>query len=139
MGEIVVAVQLENAIDRALQRRGALPESQVRQLTVRAVVATGAVMLVLPQDVVHKLGLTEQRTVLVRSADERTEERPVAEIVTLTIGDRTMTTECIVGPPLSEPLIGQIVLERLDLLADCQNQRLTSRPESPYYPLLKLK
>jgi len=50
-----------------------------------------------------------------------------------------MTTECIVGPPLSEPLLGQIVLERLDLLADCQNQRLTPRPESPYYPLLKLK
>lgn len=139
MGEIVTAVQLENAIDRALQRRGALPESQVRQLTVQAVVDTGAVMLVLPQDVVHKLGLTEQRTVLVRYADERTEERPVAEIVTLTIGDRTMTTECIVGPPLSEPLIGQIVLERLDLLADCQNQQLIHRPESPYYPLLKLK
>ena len=125
MGEIVAAVQLENAIDRALQRRGALPESQVRQLTVQAVVAMGAVMLVLPQDVVHKLGLTEQRTVLVRYADERTEERAVAEIVTLTIGDRTMTTECIVGPPLGEPLIGQIVLERLDLLADCQNQQLT--------------
>ena len=139
MGEIVVAVQLENAIDRALQRRGALPESQVRQLTVQAVVATGAVMLVLPQEVVHKLGLTEQRTVLVRYAVERTEERPVAEIVTLTIGDRTMTTECIVGPPLSEPLLGQIVLERLDLLADCQNQQLTPRPESPYYPLLKVK
>ena len=139
MGEIVTAVQLENAIDRALQRRGALPERQVRQLTVQAVVDTGAVMLVLPQDVVHKLGLTEQRTVLVRYADERTEERRVAEIVTLTIGDRTMTTECIVGPPLSEPLIGQIVLERLDLLADCQNQQLIHRPESPYYPLLKLK
>ena len=139
MGEIVVAVQLENAIDRALQRRGALPEGQVRQLTVQAVVDTDAVMLVLPQDVVHKLGLTEQRTVLVRYADERTEERPVAEIVTLTIGDRTMTTECIVGPPLSEPLLGQIVLERLDLLADCQNQQLRPRPESPYYPLLKLK
>ena len=139
MGGIVVDVQLENAVDRALQRSGALPESQVRQLTVKAVVDTGAVMLMLPQDVVHKLGLTTQRTVLVRYADERTEERPVAEIVTLTIGDRAMTTECIVGPPLSEPLIGQIVLERLDLLADCQNQRLTPRPESPYYPLLKLK
>ncbi len=139
MGEIVVEVRLENAIERALQRRGALPESQVRQLTVQAVVDTGAVMLMLPQDVVHKLGLTEQRTVLVRYADERTEERPIAEIVTLTIGDRTMTTECIVGPPLSESLIGQIVLERLDLLVDCQNRQLTPRPESPYYPLLKLK
>ena len=139
MGEIVVSVQLENAVDRALQRRGALPETQVRQLVVEAVVDTGVVMLVLPQDVVHKLGLTTQRSVLVRYADERTEERPVAEIVTLTIGDRTMTTECIVGPPLSEPLIGQIVLERLDLLADCQHRQLTPRPESPYYPLLKLK
>lgn len=139
MAEIVVTVQLENAVDRALQRRGTLPENQIRQLTLQAAVDTGAVMMVLPQDVVHKLGLTTQRTVLVRYADERTEERPVAEIVTLTIGDRAMTTECIVGPPLSEPLIGQIVLERLDLLADCQHRRLIPRPESPYYPLLKLK
>ncbi len=139
MGEIVVDVWLENAVDRALERRGALPAGEVRQLMVKAVVDTGAVMLMLPQDIVHKLGLTTPRTVLVRYADERTEERSVAEIVTLTIGDRTMTTECLVGPPLSEPLIGQIILERLDLLADCQNQRLTPRPESPYYPLLKLK
>jgi hypothetical protein len=45
----------------------------------------------------------------------------------------------VVGPPLSEPLIGHVILEELDLLADCQGRKLTPRPESLYYPLLKLK
>lgn len=50
-----------------------------------------------------------------------------------------METECVVGPPGSEPLLGQIVLERLDLLVDCAQEKLVPRPESPYLPLLKLK
>ena len=47
-----------------------------------------------------------------------------------------MNTDCIVGPPLSEPLIG---LEALDLVADCTNRTLSPRPESPDRHLLKLK
>ncbi|MBC7106582.1 MAG: hypothetical protein H5T97_11640, partial [Firmicutes bacterium] len=46
---------------------------------------------------------------------------------------------CVVGPPGSEPLLGQIVLERLDLLVDPREGRLVPRPESPYVPSLKLK
>ena len=48
-----------------------------------------------------------------------------------------LDTDCVVGPPLSEPLIGQIVLEALDLIADGANRTLT--PRFPDYPLLKLK
>ncbi len=55
------------------------------------------------------------------------------------IGNRFMNTDCVVGPPLSEALIGQIVLEALDLVADCTNRTLAPRPESPDSPLLKLK
>jgi hypothetical protein len=77
--------------------------------------------------------------VVVTYADERKEERPVAGTVTIKIGDRFMNTDCVVGPPLSEPLIGQLILEELDLVADCQKQTLTTRPESPIYPSLKLK
>lgn len=79
------------------------------------------------------------RTVVGSYADERKEELPVAGPLTIHIGNRFMSTDCIVGPPLSEPLIGQIVLEALDLLADCTKRTLTPRPESPDYPLLKLK
>ena len=139
MGEITVQVELENASDRAIYEGGYLPESQIRTYTLRALVDTGAVMLMLPQNVVEKLGLPIRRTVIVSYADERKEERPVAGPLTIKIGDRFMSTDCIVGPPLSEPLIGQVVLEELDLLTDGVNRTLVPRPESPDYPLLKLK
>ena len=50
------------------------------------------------------------------------ETRPVAGPVTVQIGNRFMNADCIIGPPQSEPLIGQIVLEALDLVADCANR-----------------
>ena len=137
MGEIVAQVALENPGDRAVVERGFGQESDVRRSTVDAVVDSGAVMLVLPQNVVERLGLETQRTVVVAYADERREERALAGPVTVQIGNRSMSTDCVVGPPLSEPLIGQIVLEALDLIADCANRSLT--PRFPDYPLLKLK
>ena len=139
MGEIVVEAQLENPLDRGYFERGLGEESEIRRTTVSAVVDTGAVMLMLPQNVVERLGLNIRRTVIVTYADERKEERPVAGPVTVKLCNRFMSIDCVVGPPLSEPLIGQVVLESLDLIADCRNQILAPRPESPDYPLLKLK
>ena len=139
MGEIVASVELENAADRGIVSQGLRDESTVRRTTVEGVVDTGAVMLMLPENVVHGLGLERQREVIVTYTDERKEIRPVAGPVTIRIGSRFMNTDCVVGPPLSEPLIGQIVLEALDLVADCTNRTLAPRPESPDSPLLKLK
>ncbi len=139
MGELSVRTELENAIDRGVHERGLIEGSEVRSFTLNATVDTGAVMLMLPQDVVEKLGLKTRRTVVVTYADERKEERPVAGPLTIRIGDRFMSTDCIIGPPLSEALIGQVVMEELDLIADCAKRTLTPRPESPIYPLLKLK
>ena len=139
MGEIVVDAELENPIDRGVFERGYGKESDIRRTSVRAVVDTGAVMLMLPQNVVERLGAALSGTVIVTYADERREERSTAGPFTLRLCNRSMPVDCVVGPPLSEPLIGQIVLERLDLIADCTNRILIPRPESPDYPLLKLK
>ena len=139
MGEIVASIELENAADRGIVSQGLRDESTIRRTTVEGVVDTGAVMLMLPENVVGRLGLDRQREVVVTYADERKETRPVAGPLTIRIGNRFMNTDCIVGPPLSEPLIGQIVLEALDLVADCTNRTLSPRPESPDSPLLKLK
>ncbi|MCC6275728.1 MAG: hypothetical protein IT569_07710 [Leptospiraceae bacterium] len=50
-----------------------------------------------------------------------------------------MVTDCVICPPLCEPLLGQIVLEELDLPVDSAKKKLTPRPKSPNLPLLKLK
>lgn len=139
MGEIVTRIELENATDRGNARLGLREESAVRRTAVDGVVDTGAVMLMLPQNVVERLGLPNHGKAVVSYADERKEERDIAGPLSIRVGNRAMNTDCVVGPPLSEPLIGQIVLEGLDLIADCANRTIGPRPESPDYPLLKMK
>jgi clan AA aspartic protease len=139
MGEIKINIELENAADRYWFLKKKLLENEIRRYQMEAVVDTGAVMLALPQDVVEELSLEVVRTVVVTYANEEREERSVAGPVTIKIGKRFMTSECIVGPPNSEALIGQVILEELDLIPDCQRQTLTPRPESPIYPSLKMK
>lgn len=103
------------------------------------IVDTGSVMVLLPQDEVEKLGLEPSKKVVVAYADERKEERWVARGLEVTIGNRSMVTDYIIGPPLCEPLLGQLVLEELDLMVDSSRKTICPRPESPNLPLLKLK
>ena len=53
-GEIVASMDLESASDREVVRQGLRNESTVRRTTVDGVVDAGAVMLVLPEDVVGR-------------------------------------------------------------------------------------
>jgi predicted aspartyl protease len=140
MGDVYVEVELVNYQDQVLVEHGYRDTASIRQERVRVLADSGATLLVLPQDLVERLGLRiTDRKVIVIYADERKDERPVAGVLTIRGGERDMETECVVGPPRSEPLLGQMVLERLDLLVDCAQGRLVPRPESPYLPLLKLK
>ena len=139
MGEIRVKIELENFGDRYMFLEKRITEKEIRRYEMESIVDTGAVMLALPQDIIEELGLKLLRTVVVTYADERKEERSVAGPVSVKIGNRFMITECIVGPPESEALIGQVILGELDLIPDCQKQKLTPRPESPIYPSLKMK
>ena len=138
MGEIVVDVEVENPVDRDSFERGHGREADIRHESMKAVVDTGAVIPMLPREVVERLGVSAQGAVTVSCADERTEERPVAGPITMRLCDRSMSVDCVVGPPLSEALIGQIVLEALDLVADCRNRTLGPNPASPDRPSLKL-
>lgn len=136
MGIIRADLHLENSEDRARFEDGHIAEDDIRTLVVAGMVDTGARMLYLPLDLVDELGLPIRRTTGVRYADGRRADIPVAGPVTITILGRTMTSECLVGPPESDVLIGQIELERLDFVANCAERTLIPNPESPDRPLL---
>lgn len=143
MGEVTVTIRVSNMGDMLALEEGRIEPGQVRRAELKALVDTGAMMLMLPQDEVAYLGLREHRKVTVRYADERTEERAIAGPIFLELpgdwGDRSMLAECIVGPPGCEALVGQIILEAVDLMVDCVDRRLRARPESPHRPMIKLK
>lgn len=139
MGEIRVAVRMENDGDLVRYELGQIPRDQVRVAEIEAVVDTGAVMILLPQEMVEQLGLRRFDRSIVALADDRKVEMDRAGTVMLTVAGRSMKTDCLVGPPGSEPLIGQLVLEALDLIPDPRKRTLTPRPESPFLPTLKMK
>lgn len=139
MGEVRVTARIRNFVDVALAERGGGDLTKIAASELDCLVDTGALMMLLPEDEVGKLGLSRGGRVIVTYADDRREELPTARGLEVTILGRTMVTDCVIGPPLCEPLIGQLVLEELDLLVDCPRRRLGPRPESPNLPLLKLK
>ncbi|MDX2013592.1 MAG: aspartyl protease family protein [Myxococcaceae bacterium] len=139
MGAVHVTLDLENTTDADIAMRGLGSVDQVRRVSIRALVDTGAVLLVLPEDVVEHLGLVRRGRSVVSFADDRKADWDVAGPVTVRIGNRSGVFECLVAPPTAEPLLGQIPLRRMDLVIDPLHQTLGVRPESPIYPLLSVK
>lgn len=139
MGEVRVKITLENDGDVFLCEQGKVSKADVRRIEAEAMVDTGAVMILLPQDMVEALGLKIIDRVIVTLANDQKEEMDVAGTLSLNVFNRRMKTDCLVGPPGCEPLLGQIVLERLDLIIDPLRRSISARPESPYLPSLKLK
>lgn len=92
-----------------------------------------AEMLVLPQDQVEELGLRELRKAIVTYADERKKERPIAGVVTVRFGKREANVDCVVGPPGSEVLFGQVPLEVMDLIVNCPGKCLRHVPNRLIY------
>ena len=132
-------MELQNSSDLFFFKENKLKKEEISPFSLDALVDTGAVSLFLPEDVVKKLGLQIIGDITVQYADERKEQRKMAGAVLVKILNRSMTTDCIVGPPNSEALIGQIVLEALDLIPDPRRKKLYPRPEAPIYSLIKMK
>jgi clan AA aspartic protease len=137
MGEVRANVRLTNAVDEALVRRGQLTAAQVRVYAAEALVDTGAVRCTLPPFVADQLGLARVARYMAQYADGRLEEVDLTEGFVLEIMGRRTTEEALVLG--DEVLIGQTALEKLDVLVDCQRQRLVPNPAHPDQPVSKVK
>ena len=97
----------------------------------------GAVRPVVPRRIVEQLGIGIARRGVAELADNRRETVDVTEPIEFTWQDRSTSEEAfVIGDDI---LIGQTILEKLDLLADCKNQRLVPNPKHPFGPVLSLK
>jgi len=131
-------IKLTNSIDEELAIRGDARPDDVRSVEIEALVDTGATMLVLPLEVVERLGVRTAGYRNVRYADGRVAQVPwVAGIKIAILGRETVVTALVEGRGTT-PLIGQIPLEELDLLVDPKSRELRVNPASPDAPLLDI-
>jgi clan AA aspartic protease len=135
--EVRVKARLTNAVDEDLVRRGMLERDRVRTCEADALVDTGAVRTVLPPQVVSRLGLSVRGQQAVEYADGRKEAVSVTGPLVVELEGRDTLEEALVLG--DEVLIGQTVLEKLDLFVDCQGRRLVPNPAHPDRPVTKVK
>jgi clan AA aspartic protease len=136
MGEVRVKVKLINAIDEELVQRGLLNPTLLRTCEIEALIDTGAVRTVLPDAIVQTLGLRIRGQQTAQYANGTEESVNVTGPVIIEIdGRETIEATLVLGNTV---LIGQTVLETLDLLVDCKNQRLIPNPDHPIHPVLRV-
>jgi len=137
MGEVRTQVLIINAVDEALQRAGQLSAERVRRYEADAMVDSGAVRSVMPAHVARQLGVDVRGQRVVEYADGPKEAVDVTGPVIFNIMGRDTMEEALVLR--DEVLIGQTVLEKLDLLVDCNRQKLIPNPAHPDQPVTKVK
>ena len=137
MGEIRVKVKLMNLLDETRFRNGEMKKEDIRTYEADAMVDTGAVRSVIPVHVLQQLGVGTRGTRVAEYADGRKDTVDVsAGIIFDVLGRDTIEEALVLG---DEVLIGQTVLGKLDLQADCVNRRLVPNPAHPDQPVSKVK
>jgi len=138
MGKVTAKVRLWSMEQQLEYVKGIRRASEIQVLEEEGLVDTGATSLVIPQEVAQKLHLPyyEQET-MVTYADGRKASKKVAYGIVLEILGRQGVFDAIVEPD-GKILLGQIVLEWLDLYPNPKEGILQPRPESPDAPLIEL-
>jgi predicted aspartyl protease len=137
MGEVRVKVKLTNSYDESRRQRSEISKDEVRRYEADALIDTVAVSSVIPENVVKILGLLPRGRRVAEYADGRKDIVELTEPVSFNIiGRETEEGAMVLG---DEVIIGQTILEVLDLQVNCRNQKLIPNPAHPDQPVVKIK
>lgn len=134
MGYVHAEIELTNHGDVEMNYRGLLPKNEIRRVTTRALVDSGAWDLVINHEVQRRLNLRVLGKQTVRLADETLLEVEIVGPVEVRFEDRSTIITAIALPTTSEVLLGAYPLESLDAFIDPKRQKLLLNPKSPDNP-----
>jgi len=128
MGYVYADIELTNEEDLTLNRHGYLPDNEIKKITSRALVDSGAYDLILNQEVQDKLKLPILGKRPIKLADESVIEVDIVGPVQVRFETRATTVRALVLPDAEEVLLGAIPLEGLDVIIDPLRERLLINP-----------
>ena len=139
MGAVYADVTLINGGDIEMAKRNIIGEEEIKQMTVKMLVDSGAYMMGINQTIREQLNLRfiEKRKVVL--ADGTVKEYDVVGPIMVKFKNRTAICSALVIDGNSEPLLGAIPLEEMDVVIHPQRQELIVNPDHPYYAQLNMK
>ena len=139
MGIVYADILLQNAVDAGMQRRGILPNENVRQMNVKALVDSGAVTLTINDEIAKQLDLEVKDQVDVELADGTRGKNDLVGPVDIRFDNRVTSCLALVLPDAAEVLLGAIPMEGMDVIIDPKLERLTVHPDRPFCAGMKVK
>jgi clan AA aspartic protease len=132
MGLVYAEIELTSVDDMVLHRRGFIDESEIKQITVDALVDSDAYMLTINDDVRNQLDLPLIEKQFATLTNETQVEVEVVGPVDVRFENRSTTCRAIVLPTSSEVLLGAIPMEDMDVLIHPKEAKLVVNPKHPY-------
>ena len=134
MGLTYAEITLANGGDYYQFKQGRLPREEVRQMNVKALVDSGAYMLVISENIKRQLNLPVHEERETKLADGLIAMCEIVGPVDIFFKNRATTCRAIVFPGDIEVLLGAIPLEDMDVMIDLKNNELIVHPDRPYIP-----
>jgi clan AA aspartic protease len=111
-----------------------MPEEEIKRVTCRALVDSGAWDLVINEEVQKRLNLRVLGRETVKLADETLLTVDIVGPVEIRFEDHFTIARAVVLPGTSEVLLGAHPLQGLDAFIDAKREKLLVHPESPDNP-----
>ena len=115
MGLVHTEITLKNVNDMIIAQKGLIPDHEIRQITINALVDSGAWTMVINEATREKLGLDTKKTASGTLADGTQAEYKLTGPIEISWKDRNVICEALVVPFADENLLGAIPLEAMDL------------------------
>jgi len=125
MGDVYAEIKIENNSDVADANRERIEKKDIRSVTVKALIDTGATTLVINEGICGELGLSFIGTRTASLAGGEKALCKITEPVVIHWKNRVTVAHAWVLPGDDETLLGVIPLEDMDLIVDPVRRELT--------------
>jgi clan AA aspartic protease len=139
MGLVYADIELINSGDLEMVRRNVIDPEEVRHIHINMLADSGAYMMAINENIQEYLDLpfVEKRKAVM--ADATVVEYDVVGPVQVKFANRIAVCNAFVLKGDTEPLLGAIPMEEMDVLIHPLRQELIVNPEHPNYAVLKMK
>ena len=138
MGTVYADIELINAVDKGNARRSVISEEEIRSLRLKMLADSGAYMMAINETIQEQLQLPFLEKRKVKLANGSVAEYDVVGQVVVKFSNRMANCSAFVLPGDSEPLLGAIPMEEMDVMIHPFRQELIVNPEHPDYAVLRL-
>jgi clan AA aspartic protease len=131
MGQVHAEIDLMNGEDVIDARRYRIGLEEIRRIAVRALVDTGSQYLCINENIQEVLQLPRMESKPVELANGTIIRCDIVGPVDIKFDNRSTGGKAIVLPGNSEPLLGLLPLEDLDVIIDPKRMQLLINPDHP--------